>query len=102
MRSSASANVLAWGARIVHDALLADGRRLSRVATATMIAATPLIAFWIIGDQSVPGNPDDLDYLFRIRIASTAVLIAGVLSSLAFVAAAKYLAVNRSASGGIG
>ena len=65
-----------------------------------MVATTPLIAFWIIGDQSLPGNPNDLDYLFRIRIDSTIVLIAGVHSSLALVAAARHLAVNRSSSGG--
>ena len=64
-----------------------------------MVAATPLVAFWLIGDQSRNGDKDDLDYLYRISMARSTVLIAGVVASLAFVAAARYLSLNRSPAG---
>ena len=83
-------------ARFGQSALVPEARTLSRVATTTMVATTPFIAFWLIGDQSLHGDKDDLDYLFRISIAPTAVLMAGVVALLAFVAAARYLSVNRA------
>ena len=64
-----------------------------------MVVTTPVIAFWVIGDQSLQGDKNDLDYIFRISIAPEALLIAGVLSSVAFVAAAMYLRVSRSPCG---
>jgi hypothetical protein len=64
-----------------------------------MVATTPLIAFWVIGDQSRQGGKNDLDYIYRISVAPTVVLITGVLSSLDFVAAARFLFANRPLSG---
>lgn len=63
-----------------------------------MIATTPVIAFWAIGDQSLPGDENDLDYLVRLSVSTTTIVTIGLASTLIFATGAAHLVVNRRPS----
>jgi hypothetical protein len=78
------------------------GRRLSgvsAVAGIVAVAATPIAAWWLIGDQTFTGGRrDNLDYMYRApSISGRTTTTAGVVALVAVAAASAclYAAVRR-------
>lgn len=58
------------------------------VAAVVMVLATPVAAFWLLGDQSIDRDPEDLDHMVRLQVSTDAIRVAGIIALAAWVIAA--------------
>lgn len=71
--------------------MLSSTHRPGRAAAVALVAAAPLAAFWIIGDQSIDRDPAELDHMWRLDLSTGLVTGCGVVAAAIFVAAGVYL-----------